>query len=74
MAPDPTVLGTLGLLLAAPRPPGAWHWLVWPIPLLWCAVTGQTLATMGVAEAALLPTAGLIAATTAWRQSRALAR
>ena len=79
LAPDPTALGTLGVLLllltppraatgaAAPRRP-ARAWRLWPIPLLWCAVTGATLATMQAADAALLPAAALLAvAGAAWR-------
>jgi hypothetical protein len=48
LAPDPTAIGTIGLvlLLAAPR------WLL-PIPLLWCLLSGATLATMGAWEAFL---------------------
>jgi hypothetical protein len=42
-APDPTALGTLGLLGAARRP----AWLLMLIPLAWCAITGLTLWTMG---------------------------
>ena len=78
LAPDPTVLGTLGVLLlltphraatcaAAPRRP-ARAWLLWPIPLLWCAVSGLTLATMQAADAPLLPAAALLAVVgAAWR-------
>ena len=45
MAPDPTALATLGaLLVLAPRPP--WRWLLWPIPLLWCAIAAATAWTM----------------------------
>jgi hypothetical protein len=75
LAPDPTVLGTLGLLLVLPQraPAGqsrlsaAMAWLPWPIPLLWCALTGATLATMQAADALLMPAAALLAlAATAW--------
>lgn len=54
IAPDPTVAATLGVLLAAVRMP----WLLLPIPLLWCAVTGATLWTMGSPEAPLMPVLG----------------
>lgn len=76
LAPDPTMLGTLGLLLVLPhRAPAAqgrrravMAWLPWPIPLLWCALTGAVLATMHAADALLLPVAALLAiAATAWR-------
>ena len=70
LAPDPTALGTLGVLLlrpartpngpAAPRRPAP-AWRLWPIPLLWCAVTGMTLATMQAADALLMPAAALLA-------------
>ena len=55
LAPDPTVLATLGVLVAADRV--RWELLV--IPVLWCAVTGATLWTMGAPEALLMPLAGL---------------
>jgi hypothetical protein len=69
LAPDPTVLATLGflLLLRARHAPGRWPWLLWPLPLLWCLVTGTTLATMHAADAPLLPAAALLAAVAAWR-------
>jgi hypothetical protein len=41
MAPDPTALATLGLLLLL-RPLAPLAWLLWPIPLLWCLV-GATI-------------------------------
>jgi hypothetical protein len=75
LAPDPTVLGTLGLLLVLPQRGASAHsrrraamaWLPWPVPLLWCAVTGATLATMQVADAPLMPAAALLAlAASAW--------
>ncbi|WP_077001466.1 DUF6064 family protein [Variovorax sp. KK3] len=55
MTPDPTAVGTIGLLLTL-RPASAGSsivWpsrLLWPIPLLWCvvaALTQWTLATQG---------------------------
>jgi hypothetical protein len=62
LAPDPTVVGSLGLLLLA-RPRIAW--LLWPIPVLWCAVGGLTLATMNSADSVLMPLAGLLAVAAA---------
>ena len=55
LAPDPTVLATLGVLVASDRV--RWELLV--IPVLWCAITGATLWTMGSPEALLMPSAGL---------------
>jgi hypothetical protein len=68
IAPDPTVLATLGLLLVvapvARTPPRLAHALVvslWVVPLLWCVVSGATLAVMASLQAGLLPAAGLLA-------------
>jgi hypothetical protein len=52
MAPDPTALATLGLLLLL-RPPAAWIWLLWPIPLLWCAVGAATQWTLAASRGAI---------------------
>jgi hypothetical protein len=59
MAPDPTALGTLGFALLART--AARRWLLLAVPLLWCAVSGATLWTMGTSEAPVLPAAGLVA-------------
>lgn len=58
LAPDPTVIATLGALTAAS---GKGRWLLLPIPLVWCAVGGLTLFAMQAPAAALLPAAGLLA-------------
>ena len=55
LAPDPTVLGTLGVLLAADRV----RWELFIIPILWCAITGAILWVMKSPEALLMPLAGL---------------
>jgi hypothetical protein len=57
LAPDPTAVATLGILLAAER----FRWSLFAIPLLWCAVTGLTLWTMEAPDAFVTPLAGLIA-------------
>lgn len=58
MAPDPTVLVTLGVLLLA----GARSlWMLFPIPLLWCLISGTTLWAMDAPEFALLPLAAVLA-------------
>jgi hypothetical protein len=72
LAPDPTALGTLGLLLllrkvddnGRPGPRPAMAWLPWPIPLLWCGVSAATLWAMQAPDAWLMPAAALLAA---WR-------
>ena len=62
IAPDPTVLGTLGLLLmaeGAPRPRRA----LLAAPLAWCLLGGATLLAMDSPEAwILLPAAVLVPA------------
>ena len=70
LVPDPTAIGTLGLLLLLPA--GArFVWLLWPVPLAWCLVSGATLWTMQAPEALLMPVAGVLAATSAWWTGRA---
>lgn len=44
MMPDPTALGTLGVLLAVQAP---WRRVLLVIPVLWCAVAGATAWTLG---------------------------
>jgi len=76
IAPDPTVLATLGLLLLAPasRALGAATRLLaaasWCVPLLWCLASGVTLWAMGSAEAWLMPAAAAAALTITWRSRR----
>lgn len=63
IAPDPTVLATLGAVLTAARR----RWVLLPLPLLWCALSGATLWTMKAPDAALMPAAGVLAlAAAAW--------
>lgn len=61
LAPDPTVLGTLGLLLTRPPARPAAGALLWVIPAAWCGIAGATLWAMAAPEAALLPAAALLA-------------
>jgi len=71
VAPDPTVVATLGLLLVvADRPP----WALLVIPLVWCAVGGATLWTMGSPDALVMPLAGALALLLAVWKSRTRAR
>lgn len=51
LAPDPTAVVTLGLLLAAR---GRWLAVLLPIPLLWCLFSGLTLRAMDEGQAWLL--------------------
>jgi len=48
IAPDPTAIATLGLLLLAR---GRSLLLLLPIPVLWCLLSGMTLQTMGEPQA-----------------------
>lgn len=57
IAPDPTVFGTLGVLVAADR----MRWALMVVPVLWSAVTGVTLWTMGSSDAAVTGVAALYA-------------
>lgn len=57
IAPDPTVAVTLALLALSPRA----HWVSWPVPLLWSAISGATLWAMDVAHAWVLPLIAMLA-------------
>ncbi|HKS63650.1 MAG TPA: DUF6064 family protein [Xanthobacteraceae bacterium] len=66
LAPDPTVIATLGVLIAATRP----NWLLLILPLLWCIISGLTLWTMESPEAPVIATAGLLAIAVLFVRSR----
>ena len=54
LAPDPTAIAALALLLLldAPRPLSRALWgALWIVPIVWCAVTSLTLWTLGEAQA-----------------------
>jgi hypothetical protein len=59
IAPDPTVIATLGFLIVLR---GRRLWLLYPIPVLWCLLSGITLHTMGEAQAWMPFTAVAVAA------------
>lgn len=56
IAPDPTVLATLGILLTMDK---RLPWVLMTIPLIWCALSGATLWTMGSPDAWLMPAVAL---------------
>ncbi len=56
IAPDPTVVATLGVLLAWRAPA-----IFWLIPVLWCLVSGATLMELKINHAWLLPVLALTA-------------
>jgi uncharacterized protein DUF6064 len=58
VAPDPTVLATLGILLTL-RQRLPWGLMI--IPLIWCGLSGATLWTMGSPDAWIMPAAALAA-------------
>jgi hypothetical protein len=67
VAPDPTVVATLGVVVAAQRA----HWELLVIPLLWCAISGTTLWTMQSPDALVVPVvAGLVLVLTSWKTLR----
>jgi hypothetical protein len=67
VAPDPTVLATLGFLLMAN---GRAPWVLLVVPLLWCVLSGATLWTMKSPEALLLPSAALLVVGLTWMSKR----
>lgn len=64
IAPDPTTVATLGVLLAANRI----HWELFVIPLTWCAVSGATLWTMQSPDALIMPVvAAMVLVLAGWK-------
>ena len=64
VAPDPTAIVTLGLLLLTEGPP---HWGLLVVPVFWCLISGATLLAMDSSDAWVPPLAGLLAlAASAW--------
>jgi len=67
IAPDPTVIATLGLLLTLQEP----RWALLAVPLLWCVLTGATLWAMKSPEAPVPLVAGLLVlVASVWRGRR----
>ena len=64
VAPAPTVLFTLGLLLMAAHPPR--HLLI--LPLLWSLLAGYTGWRLGVPADALLPVLATLALALGWHR------
>jgi hypothetical protein len=66
VAPDPTAVATLGLLLLAR---GRGRGLLMVVPVLWCLTTGAFLEAMQERDAWIPPLAGMLAVALAVRQS-----
>jgi hypothetical protein len=58
MMPDPTALATLGILLLCGARP---LWWLWPVPVVWCLISGVTLWTMGSPDFWIAPLVALLA-------------
>lgn len=58
VAPDPTAIGTLGILLLAA---GRARWELIALPALWCAFSGATLLAMGAPAGWITLAAGAVA-------------
>jgi hypothetical protein len=71
IAPDPTAVATLAVLVRAERV----HWHLLAIPALWCAFTGLTLWTMEAPDALVTPLAAVLAlGLAAWKRLAASPR
>jgi len=67
LAPDPTAIATLGLLLCVSGGPRALQGVLVAGALAWLTVSAATLATMGSAQAAVPVAAALLAGAALWR-------
>jgi uncharacterized protein DUF6064 len=63
VAPDPTVVATLGFLLVTRA-----HWTLFVIPLAWCALSGLALWAMDAPNALLMPAVGAVVLVLASRK------
>jgi hypothetical protein len=68
LAPDPTVVGTLGLVVAARQP----LWALLVVPCIWCGISGAALWAMHSPDASVMPCAAVLALLlTGWKALRA---
>ncbi len=70
VAPDPTAVGTLGILLLSRKAKRRWPVMI--LPALWCAITGATLSTMHAPDFWAAPAAAALAVTVAAWQGRSI--
>ncbi len=71
VAPDPTAVATLGLLLLAK---GRGRWTLFVVPAVWCAISGATLLAMKAPDAWIPPLAALLVMAVAIHQKLARRR
>jgi membrane protein implicated in regulation of membrane protease activity len=65
VTPDPTVVGTLGILLLAT---GRVRLELIALPAIWCAISGASLAAMDAPASWIVPAAAALVVTlAAWR-------
>ena len=57
VAPDPTAVATLGILLLAK---GRGRWALFVVPAIWCAISGVTLLAMKAPDAWIPPLAAVL--------------
>jgi hypothetical protein len=68
IAPDPTAIATLGLLLLTA---GRTRWELLAVPVLWCVISGTTLWALHSTEAWAPPLAALLVlAASIWKQGK----
>jgi Family of unknown function (DUF6064) len=67
VAPDPTAVATLGILLLANF---RGRWTLMAVPAIWCALSGATLLAMKAPDAWIAPLAAVLAVTLAILQKR----
>jgi hypothetical protein len=63
LAPDPTVVATLGVAILLPARSGGW---LLAIPMAWCLISGLTLWAMQSPEALLPAGAALLSVVSSW--------
>lgn len=71
VAPDPTAIATLGILLLAS---GRVRWELMALPLLWCAISGATLLSMKAPDAWVPPAAAVLVVSLALRATFGVGR
>jgi hypothetical protein len=67
VAPDPTAIATLGILLLAT---GRGRWALFVVPAIWCAITGATLLAMKAPDFWIPPLAAVLIVMLAVWQAR----